>query len=151
MPQIELRWLNCVWLLFPLLVWNLVLAPKIALEQVTSDANSPAWLLATENLTRIIVFASPLLLQLRWDDALSRSGWAVYLVGTLIYFASWIPLLLAPQSAWSQSTAGLLAPRLTPFLLFAGIAMIGNSLAYALVSALFIALHTWHGVQNLLQ
>ena len=147
--KFELRWLNCLWLMVPLLVWNIILAPRITLEQINSDAHSPAWLLAAENITRIIVFALPLILPLRFQDKIGKTGLAVYVVGTLIYFATWIPLVWMPDSLWSQSTVGLLAPRLTPLLSFLGIALIGRSTPYAVFSVLFIALHTWHGIQNL--
>lgn len=147
--KVEIRWLNCLWLLIPLLVWNLVLAPKITLEKVVSDAHSPTWLLVAENITRIIVFAFPLILPLHIQNAVSKTGLAVYILGTLIYFASWIPLIWMPDSAWSQSAVGLLAPRITPLLPFLGVALIGRSIAYVAVSALFISLYILHGVQNL--
>ena len=147
--KIRIDWLNCLWLLIPLLTWNIVLAPKITMEKVVSDANSPAWLMTAENITRIIVFAFPLLLPLQLLDGLSKTGLAVYILGTLIYFVSWIPIIWMPDSSWSQSTIGLRAPRITPFLSFLGIALIGQSVIYALVSFVFIILHTWHGIQNL--
>ncbi len=78
-----------------------------------------------------------------------KPGLMLYLTGSALYFASWLPLLLTPQSAWSQSAAGLLAPRLTPLLPFLGIALIGQNWVYALVSLIFILAHTWHGVENL--
>jgi hypothetical protein len=149
--KIELRWLNCLWLMAPLLAWNIILAPKITLVKVISDANSPIWLLAAENIVRMIVFAGPLLLPLRVQDTISKTGLAIYLIGTLLYFITWIPLIWMPNSLWSQSAVGVLAPRLTPFLPFLGIALIGHSAPYAVVSALFIILHTWHGIQNLTQ
>lgn len=147
--KFELRWLNCFWLMIPLLAWNIVLAPRITLDKIVSDSNSPAWILAAEHITRIIVFAFPLLLPLRFGDAMSKTGLAVFIIGSLIYFASWIPLIWIPGSSWSQGAAGLLAPRLTPLLSFLGIAWIGHSAPYAVFSILFIALHTWHGIQNL--
>jgi hypothetical protein len=147
--KFELRWLSCLWLMVPLLVWNIVLAPKVTLEKVISDANSPPWLLAAENITRIIVFAFPLVLPLRIQDAVSKTGLVIFVIGTIIYFVTWIPLIWMPDSIWSQSAVGLLAPRLTPLLPFLGIALIGHSAPYAVFSALFISLHTWHGIQNL--
>ena len=147
--KIELRWLNCLWLLVPLLLWNIILAPWITIEQVLSDENSPAWLLAAENITRIIVFSFPLFLPLRIRDSIDKTGLAVYLFGTMIYFASWVPLIWMPDSGWSQSVWGLLAPRLTPLMPFVGIALIGRSISYLVVSLVFIILHTWHGLQNL--
>lgn len=126
-----------------------MLAPKITLEQIDSDANSTTWLLMAENITRIVVFVFPLLLPVRLQDGISKIGLAIYLLGTLLYFATWIPIIWMHDSSWSQCAAGLLAPRLTPLLPLLGIALIGHSVPYAVVSALFIILHTWHGVQNL--
>lgn len=145
----KLVWLNCLWMMLPLLLWNLFLSPKITAARITSDAHSAAWLLIAENITRIAVFALPLLLPLQIKDTLSRAGLAVYILGTLIYFASWLPLVLAPSSPWSNSIPGLFAPRLTPCLPFLGIAMIGNSLPYGVLAVVFVFLHTWHGIQNL--
>ena len=56
--KIELRWLNCI------LVDAAIagLDPRVALEKVGSDAHSPIWLLAAENITRILVFSVPILL-----------------------------------------------------------------------------------------
>lgn len=150
--KLQLTLLNAFLLILPLLAWNIVLGPKISDERITSDAYSPKWLLAAENLARILVFALPLLIPLRsanWQFALQKSGWIVYIAGTLVYFASWLPLIWAPGSAWSDSPAGLLAPRLTPYLSFLGIALIGGSWPYAGIAAVFIFFHTWHGVQNL--
>jgi hypothetical protein len=149
--KLELHWLNCLWLMVPLLAWNIILAPKITLPKVISDANSPAWLLAAENITRMIVFAFPLLLPLRVHNTVSIIGMAVYLIGMPLYCISWIPLIWMPDSIWSQSVVGLLAPRLTPLLPFLGIALIGHSAPYAVISALFIILHTSHGIQNTLR
>ncbi len=151
--SLKFHLLNGFLLIVPLLIWNILLGPKITDPHIASDANSPQWLLIAENITRIAVFALPLLMPLprgvEWQSSLVRAGLAVYVFGSLIYFVSWLPLLLAPDSAWSSSTIIWLAPRLTPFLCFLGIAMIGQSWSYALLSALFIFFHTWHGVQNL--
>jgi len=140
---------NCFWLILPLLIWNLVLGPRITQPAILSDAHSPKWLLIAENITRILVFALPLIIPLQTKDVWGKADLAVYILGTLIYFTSWLPLLLAPNSAWSTSPAGLLAPRLTPFLSFLGITLIGQAWPYGLLAAVFIFMHTWHGVNNL--
>ena len=147
--KFELHWLNCFWLILPLLSWNLFLGPKLNDSRITSDGYSPKGLLVAENITRVAVFALPLLLPLVLNTPLQKAGLVLYMAGTLIYFASWLPLLLAPHSTWSNSILGLLAPRLTPLLAFAGIALIGPSWLYGGLSILFIALHTLHGMQNL--
>jgi hypothetical protein len=147
--QLKLTWLNCFWLILPLLAYNLWLGPGITDARVTSDSHSSKGLFIAENITRILVFAFPLLLPLQVQDAWSKAGLGVYLLGTLIYFASWLPVLLAPSSAWSNSSFSLLAPRLTPLLSFLGIALMGKSWPYGMMAAVFIFLHTWHGIQNM--
>lgn len=147
--KFDIRLLNCLWLMLPLLVWNVILGPRIMDARITSDLNSPKWLLIAENVVRIFVFVLPLLLPLQLKDITSKAGLWIYIIGTLIYFASWLPFLIAPQSVWTNSPVGLLAPRLTPFLAFLGVAIIGHSWPYGVIAALFIFLHTWHGVQNL--
>jgi len=147
--KIELHWLNCLWLILPLLVWNLILGPRIVDPRITSDLNSPKWLLLAENGLRILVFCLPLIIPLILKTPLQKAGLTVYIIGTLIYFASWIPLMFAPHTAWSNSTIGLLAPRLTPLLAFLGIVLIGPSWLYGGIVVLFIILHTIHGVHNL--
>ena len=147
--KLEIRLLNCLWLIIPLLIWNLILGPKLSDPRLTSDAHSPAWQLFAENGVRILVFALPLLIPLQLRDQLSRTGLVVYILGTLIYFASWVPLMLSPLSLWSQSAIGALAPFVTPIIVFTGIALIGHSWGYGLISLLFIVLHTLHGTQNL--
>lgn len=147
--QFKLVWLNCFWLIVPLLIWNLIYAPRLTDPRITSDAHSPAWQLIAENIIRIGIFILPLLIPLQLKEPLNKVGWVVYVVGTLIYFASWLPLLYDPGSAWSNSPLGLLAPALTPLLSFLGIALIGQSWLYGMLAAAFIAIHTWHGIQNL--
>ena len=144
--KLELYWLNCIWLILPLLAWNLILGPRISDPRVTSDSHSPKWLLIAENIVRILVFALPLLIPLprgvNGQPALAKAGLAVYILETLVYFVSWLPLLLAPTSTWSNRPAGLQAPRLAPFLSFLGIALLGDSWQYGIIATVFIYLHT---------
>jgi hypothetical protein len=147
--KFELQWANCLWLMLPLLIWNILLGPRIKDERITSDNHSPKWLLIGENFTRILVFALPLLMPLQIEDFFKQPGSWVYIIGTLIYLSTWLPFLFTPRSAWCNMAGGLLAPRITPVLPFLGAAWLGHSWLYALAAALFVALHTWHGVQNI--
>lgn len=147
--RLELHLWNCLWLILPLMIWNILLGPRIKDERITSDKASPKWLLMAENGMRIFVFMLPLLIPLKLTSMMERIGLWVYIIGTLVYFASWLPFLFAPRSAWSNSPAGLLAPRLTPFFSFLGVALIGESYIYALIAVIFITLHTWHGIHNI--
>ena len=141
--------LNGFVLILPLLLWNLVLGSRIRQEKITSDAHSPAWLLTAENIFRLVVFISPLLLTMNFNDSPGKIGLIVYGAGTLVYFVSWLPLMFASQSTYSNSLLGLFAPRLTPLISLFGIALLCHSWLYGLISALFIFFHTWHGMQNL--
>jgi hypothetical protein len=147
--RLAFRPVGCYLLILPLAAWNLVLASRLTDPRLTSDAHSPTWLLAAEGLGRVLVFALPLWMPLQLRHPSKKAGLALYLAGTLVYFASWLPLMLAPASAWSSSFVGLLAPRLTPLLPFLGIALIGGAWPYAVLSTAFVLLHTWHGVLNL--
>ena len=147
--KLELTWVNGFWLLLPLLAWNIIFGSKITQEQITSDAHSPAWLLGVENIFRLIIFIMPLFLRMKFNTNFGKIGLIVYIIGTLIYFASWLPLMYAPQSAWSQSIPGLFAARLTPLIAFLGIALIAGSWLYGFLATVFIFFHTWHGIQNL--
>lgn len=147
--EFTFNWLNCLWLIIPLLVWNLVFGPKLSQEALTSDKHVPIWLSVIENMLRMAVFALPVLMALTWGSRMSQIGMGVYLVGTAIYFASWIPLLAAPDSAWSVSRPGLLAPYATPLLVFVGIALIGDSWIYAILALAFVGTHVGHGLYAL--
>ncbi len=59
---LRLTWFNCLWLILPLLLWNLLLGSRITDVRVVSDAASPKWLLTAENIFRILVFIIPVLL-----------------------------------------------------------------------------------------
>jgi hypothetical protein len=147
--KFELTWANCFWLIVPILLWNILLGSKITQEQIISDTHSPAWLLGAQNIFRLATFILPLLLRIKIDTSFGKIGLAGYIIGTLVYFASWLPLMLAPQSSWSQSIPGLFAPRLTPLLSLVGIALIAQSWPYGLIATVFLVFHTWHGMQNL--
>jgi hypothetical protein len=40
----------------------------------------------------------------------------LFTAGTLVYFASWVILMVAPGSSWSTSALGFVAPAHTPLL-----------------------------------
>lgn len=138
--------LNCIWLLLPIIVWNAVFTSRLSQEGFKSDAGVPKPVLLTETVLRIAVFVWPLFLPLRWREPPSLAGWLLFAAGTLIYFASWLPLIYRPEAAWSKSAAGLLAPAYTPLLWLVGIAVIGGSWPYALLSLLFVAVHVYHNI-----
>jgi hypothetical protein len=144
MPKLQL--LNCFWLLIPIFVWNAIFASRLSQEGFKSDAGVPKPVLAAEQVLRIAVFIGPLLLPLRWQDPRSQAGLLLFAEGLLIYFASWLLLIYRPESAWSTSAAGLLAPAYTPLIWLAGIALVGGSWPYALLSLPFVGVHVYHNI-----
>ena len=86
------------------------------------------------------------MLPLRWQAQQGRAGLALFLLGLLVYCAAWLPLLYLPETPWSRSSVGLLAPAYTPLLWLFGIALVGGSWPYALLSLLFVAVHVYHNV-----
>ena len=146
MPSLSFQ--NCFWLVVPVLLWNLIFTLRLTQEGYRSDKRVAKWILVPEMVLRIVVLGVPLFLPLQFGDLTSRIGLVVYLVGLLIYFGAWIPVLKWPEVRWSKSTAGELAPYYTPLLVFAGIGLIGHSWLYLLLSVLFVAIHTLHGLQS---
>lgn len=147
--------LSCFLLMLPLLAWNLLLTPYLpaAYQPETFTRNIPAIILYAENISRILLFIITAVIPIRINTAVQKAGIFVYISGMLLYFLSWLPLILAPQSAWSQSLPGFSAPAWTPLFWLTGICLTGNSFAFrlpyrrwyfALPALLFLVFHNVH-------
>lgn len=137
---------NCFWLLVPILVWNILFVDKLTHVTFAADENVPAWLLIMETIFRVGVFLIPLFLQMQSKTQHSQTGWILYTIGILIYFLSWLPLMIAPESAWSNHVLGVTAPAYTPLLWLLGIGLIGGWWPYLGLSVLFVGIHVSHWV-----
>jgi hypothetical protein len=82
-----------------------------------------------------------------------RIGLGIYLAGMAIYFLSWVLQIYLPESAWSSSLFGFLAPAYTTAIWFIGIGLIGDrlfvkvpykSIIYIAISTVFVVFHTTH-------
>lgn len=147
--------LNCILLLIPILAWNMVFAsrlPRLYSPDVF-EKDIPALLSMGENFFRILVFILPILMPLRIETQSQKLGLYLYLVGTAIYFLSWLMQMYFPQSTWSLSAFGALAPAYTPLIWLVGISLIGSALyfqspyrswMYVLLSLIFISFHLSH-------
>ena len=142
--MLKLQWLNCLWLLIPVLVWNIIFASELAHPAFEFDEAVPQWVLLLENVLRVTVMVLPLFMSLCWDTPSSKVGIAIYLFGLTIYFASWIPLMIAPESTWSNSLLGFLAPAYSPLIWLVGIGLIGGWWPYLLISIVFVGVHLGH-------
>lgn len=84
---------------------------------------------------------------------IQNKGLVLYVIGTLLYFASWLMLMYFPNSTWSKSALGLLSPAYTPLFWLIGIGLIGDSLYfnipyrrwwYFFIVIVFLIFHNWH-------
>ncbi len=143
---LSLSWLNAFWLLIPILIWNAIFTPRLTQPGWKTDHLLPRWLLILENVLRVPVFFLPVGMAIFTQAASPGLGLMVYIAGTLIYFSSWLPLVYQPGSSWSKSTAGIVAPHLTPLIFLTGISILTHSWGYLLLSTLFTTVHVYHGL-----
>jgi hypothetical protein len=101
----------------------------------------------------MLVFFLPLLMPLTIETSGQKIGLSVYLAGLTAYFSSWILQIYYPDSVWSRSVFGFLAPAYTTIIWFIGIGLIGsqlfikipyNPIIYIAISAAFVVVHTTH-------
>ena len=148
-------WLNCFLLLIPLFLWNIFLVDYLpeSYGSAIFDKDIPKLISYSENILRIIVFLLPAIMLLSLKTRIQKIGLGIYVIGVLLYFASWTLVIIDPQSLWSMSLIGFTAPAFTTAIWFVGIGLIGNksyfkipylSLIYVCLAILFVILHTAH-------
>jgi hypothetical protein len=146
---------NCFWLLIPILLFNVLLMRRLpkAYQPDVFWRSIPAWIGFGENALRIFVFVLPLFMPLRVSSPGQSIGFALYAAGLILYFRSWSMQVRRPQSPWSLSRWGFMAPAFTPLIWLTGIALIGDSLfvpvryspwVYIALSVAFLAFHNLH-------
>lgn len=146
---------NCFLLIIPILLWNITLnkyLPKAYREDVLWN-KIPEIIGFSENVLRIIVFALSAIMILSIKTKLQKTGLGIYLTGLVIYCLSWLMVIFYPESYWSISMAGFMAPAFTPLIWFTGIGLVGNrgfiriphiTVLYIALSLLFVVFHTIH-------
>jgi len=156
MPLHLLRYAkNVGWLLVPVMVWNAALSSRLpqSFSPAVFSSNIPALVSTTENTLRIVVFALPFFAPFELVAKLQKVGMVVFGVGLAIYFVSWLPLIAAPNSPWSRSAVGFLAPAYTPLVWLLGLALLMQPLywqspyrwwLYLTLSIGFLAAHISH-------
>lgn len=147
--------LSCGLLLLPASLWNIALTEQLpaAFSLAEFWREIPAPLAVAENSLRVGVFALPFFMPLNLSAPASKRALLIYAAGTLVYFASWLALILFPTSSWSTSALGFIAPAYTPFLWLLGIALLGRQLfwgafyrwwMYLVLAVAFLATHISH-------
>jgi hypothetical protein len=147
---------NCFLLIIPIVVFNVLFMKRLpgAYQPEIFERNIPKPIVFSENAFRIVVFLMPLFMPLRVQTDIQETGVLLYVVGIVVYFASWLVLIRFPESAWANSPQGFLAPAYTPLLWLLGIALIGDSVFlpmaayrwwwYAILSVVFLSFHVTH-------
>ena len=147
--------MNCFLLLIPLLLWNIILVDYLP-KSYSPDfflKDIPDFVAYSENTLRFIVFIFPIIMILSLKTRLQKIGFLSYLIGMILYFSSWIIMIVRPESSWCQSLIGFMAPAFTTIIWFVGIGLIGNkaffkfpklSLVYIGLSLLFVIFHSTH-------
>jgi hypothetical protein len=149
--------LNCLLLLLPIMAWNLIFASKLprAYSEEVFSKGIPSFITNGENVFRLIVFIFPVFMPLRIETQSQRLGLWLYIIGTAVYFLSWLAQMYFPQSAWCLSVWGFLAPAHTPLIWLAGIGLLGSTLyfsspyrswMYIALSVIFIGFHLSHAM-----
>ena len=157
LTQVRLREyvLSCGLLTLPILVWNMAftgfLPPALGSEEFWRDI--PPRVTYGENVLRLIVVILPFLMPLDLVTVSQRRGLILFTLGMVLYFLAWLALILFPQSQWSLSWMGFVAPAYTPLVWLTGLSLIGRRLywkgpycwwMYLLVALGFTAFHVEH-------
>lgn len=152
-------WLYYVWscglLTVPIFVWNLIftcfLPPALGSNEFWREI--PPLVAYGENSLRIVVVLLPFLMPLEVTTVVQRRGLRMFVAGTVLYVMAWLALMLFPQSWWSTSRAGFLAPAYTPLIWLTGLGLVGRRFygdwlyrwwVYVALACGFIALHVTH-------
>jgi len=146
---------NCFLLLLPILLWNVLLFNYLpeSFRNSISWKDIPNWVGLGENILRIAVMGIPFLMVLSFETSSQKAGLAWYLIGTVLYFLSWIMVIAYPESDWSLSVFGYTAPAFTPIIWLVGIGLIGQqsflpikhlSQIYQILASIFVLFHTWY-------
>lgn len=146
---------NCFLLIIPILLWNVFLVDYLPNSYSPNFfwKDIPSIIGISENILRIIVLASPAFMILSLKTKSQKIGLIIYILGLLLYFLSWILVIVYPQSNWSTSLIGFMAPAFTTLIWFVGIGLIGNksyfnipyqSKIYITLSILFVIFHSLH-------
>ena len=139
----------------PVFIWNLLFTSKLPFpyNRPEFDSAAPKLVLILESILRLAVFLMPLGFSIDVSAGRGRIGLWIYLIGILVYFASWVPLMRTPHSVWSRSLMGFCAPAFTPLIWLVGIALMPHSWyfsdayspwQYLIPVFLFILFHLTH-------
>lgn len=153
--HIQKYFFNCFLLTTPVLLWDYIFTDRLpeVFRPEIFQKDIPPFIVNIENISRVIMFVLISFMPIKNLVNIQRKGLILYAIGILLYFASWLILIYFPNSMWSESMLGFLAPAYTPLFWLIGIGLVGGSLYfnipykrwfYFLVVVVFLAFHNWH-------
>ncbi len=113
----------------------------------------PRLVVYAENILKSIVFILPAIMMFSLKERIQKIGFGIYIFGIIAYFLSWAVQIYFPESFWSKSLPGFMAPAYTTIIWFAGIGLIGKrafvkipymTLIYIFISICFVIVHSIH-------
>ena len=142
-------------LILPIIAWNGIFSCRLpqTYSAEVFDKDIPSLITIGEIVLRLFVFVLPILMPIRIETESQKLGLWLYVIGIAIYFISWLAQMIFPQSAWSLSALGFLAPAYTPLIWLVGIGLVGSELyfsspyrswMYILLSVVFVGFHLSH-------
>jgi hypothetical protein len=142
--------LNGFLLIIPILIWNIIFTKSLPRSYFLNVSDK---IEVFEYIFRILAFTIPLIMKISFETKIQKIGLGIYVSGVGLYFASWLLQIYLPNSRWSLSVYGFMAPAYTTFIWFSGIALIAKqsyfkfshiSLTYFVIATLFVVFHSIH-------
>jgi hypothetical protein len=137
------------------MLWNILLVDKLPNEFQPEifGSNIPVFITYGENIFRFLIFGLTLIMPLKIETNIQKKGFILYVIGVLLYFASWYLLIYFPHNKWSNNILGFMSPAYTPLFWLIGIGLIGNNFYFNLpykkwyfffISVMFLIFHNLH-------
>lgn len=113
---------NRFWLFVPVLLLDSLLVGNLPppLTPGIAGPDVPWWLAVSENVLRVVVIGTTLLMPLSLRAPGTRTALTVYAFGLVSYIAAWAAVVWAPTSPWSTSVVGFTALAWTSILFLTG-------------------------------
>ena len=150
---------NGIWLTLPPLLFSLILMNYLpdALTPAQFNKDIPDGLVMGENIARIFVFGMPLFFSVGLTTKTQKRGLPVYFVGITLYYLSYLMLIFAPDTAWSNSLVGFAAPAYINIFWMVGLGLLGENFYfttrlqyrprfYIVPAVIFLIFHIAHTV-----
>lgn len=132
---------SCFLLLIPIFIWNLIFTSKLTEVGYMATSIKLKKLEWFENILRVFVFTLPVFMRFDISSTDFIKHINLYAIGVVIYFISWLMIIYFPNSYWSTSMIGLLAPAYTPIIWLIAIGLLGRFKIYNYLSLLFVVVH----------